>query len=430
MPGGAAIGLWYALYNLLLGIAALVCLPFWLAVRVFRGRYRGQFRERAGLLPNGSFERFGTQPAIWVHAASAGETASAAPLVRRLKSAAPDTPFLFTVTSRYGKEMARRQLGEVVDAIAFSPLDLPWFCDRFLDRVQPMLYLMVETDLWPNLVRHAKRRGSRVAIASGHAGAGTFPRPFWRAVFSHVDRFWMQSPTDAQNIVRRGADPARVEAAGNLKFDSIGGFVPEPERAALRDEFGMPEGKPVFVAGSVLTEDEGPVLDAICRLRADGLDLHAIVAPRRQERYEAVVQACRDRGLEFARRSEGGHAPLLILDTMGELARTYNLAGAAYVGGGLTPEVGLHNLIEPLVCGAPVLFGPHHGKAWRIAAEFLRLGAGIEVKDGASLLESLTRVLTDPASRRRLDDAGRELLELHQGATARIEQRIREWMAQ
>ena len=429
MPSGPAIGLWYVLYNLLLWIGALVCLPFWLLARFARGRYRGQFRERMGLLPSEVTARFGGRRAFWIHAASAGETASAAPLVRRLKRAYPEVPFLFTVTSRYGKEMAQRQLGEVVDGICFSPLDLEFFCNRFLDRLQPSLYLMVETDLWPNLVRGARRRGALVAVASGHAGSGSFPRPFWRAVFSFVDHFWMQSPRDAQNIIRRGADPSSVEAVGNLKFDGTGGLVAPRDLPSLREDLGIPADRPVLVAGSVLAEDEGPVLDAIAALRGEGIDLHAIVAPRRQERYELVVDACRRRGLACARRSEGGHAPLLILDTMGELASTYNVADAAYVGGGLTQDVGLHNLIEPLVCGAPVLFGPHHGKAWRVAAEILRLDAGIEIRDGGDLLVQLRRVLTDPAERERLDRAGRELLDLHQGAAARIEERIRGGLA-
>ena len=337
-------------------------------------------------------------------------------------------PFLFTVTSRYGKEMAQRQLGETVDSIAFSPLDLPIFNRRFVDLVQPRLYLMVETDLWPNLVRMAKRRGAAVAVASGHAGRGTLPRSFWRAVFTHVDRFWMQSETDAANIVRRGAMPDRVEATGNFKFDGAGGRVPAGERGAVRAEFGMPADGPVLVAGSVLADDEGPVLDASSALRSEGLHLSAIVAPRRQERVPHVVEACRSRGLDAVRRTEGGAAPVLILDTMGELARTYNVAAAAYVGGGLTPEVGLHNLIEPLVCGAPVLFGPHHGKAWRIAAEIERLDAGVEIPDGDGLLDALRTVLTDAGEHRRLVDAGAHLLDLHQGATARVAERIEEWL--
>jgi len=429
MPAGPAIRFWYALYNLLLWFGVLVCAPFWVVVRLVRGRYRGQFRERMGILSPEIRRCFGDRPAIWIHAASAGETASAVPLVRMLKAAHPDVPFLFTVTSRYGKEMAQRQLGETVEAIAFSPLDLPVFDRRFLDLVQPRLYLMVETDLWPNLVRMAKRRGARVAVASGHAGQGTLPRSFWRAVFTHVDRFWMQSETDAVNIVRRGAASDCVEATGNFKFDSVGGKAPADQRDQVREEFGMPEGCPVLVAGSVLAEDEGPVLDAIAALRKEGLDLCAIVAPRRQERVSPVVDACAARGLEAVRRTQGGRAPILILDTMGELARSYNLASVAYVGGGLTPEVGLHNLIEPLVCGAPVLFGPHHGKAWRIAAEIQRLDAGLEIEDGAALLPALRLVLTDPVEHRRLVDAGTRLLELHQGATARVADRIERWLA-
>jgi 3-deoxy-D-manno-octulosonic-acid transferase len=426
MPGAAGVRLWYAFYNVILHVGVLVCLPFWLFVRLVRGRYRGQFLERMAILPPEVREKFGARPAVWIHAASAGETASAAPLVVALREHFPGHPFLFTFTSRYGKDMATRRLGEVVDAICFSPLDLPMFCRRFLDLVRPRLYVMVETDLWPNLVRAAKRRGAAVAIASGHAGPRSLPRPFWRAVLGHVDLLLMQTEADAQNIRRRGAPPDRVHVMGNLKFDSSAGRLAPGEIAAWREELGLREGAPVFVAGSTLAEDEGPVLEAIAALRAEGLDLSAIVAPRRQERVADVRKRCEACGLEAALRTEGGGAPVLILDTMGELARCYNVAQVAYVGGGLTPDVGLHNLLEPLVCGAPVLFGPHRGKARRIAEEVLRAGAGVEVGGGAALLSTLRALLTDAGQHAGLVERGQAMLADHEGAARRQADRIRE----
>ncbi|MHC4133375.1 MAG: 3-deoxy-D-manno-octulosonic acid transferase [Planctomycetota bacterium] len=426
MPGAAGVCLWYALYNVVLHVGVLVCLPFWLFVRMVRGRYRGQFLERMALLSPQMREKFGERPAVWIHAASAGETASAAPLVVALREHFPGHPILFTFTSRYGKEMAARRLGEVVDGICFSPLDLPLFCRRFLDLVRPRLYVMVETDLWPNLVRRAKRRGAAVAIASGHAGPRSFPRPFWRAVLGHVDLLLMQTEADATNIRKRGAPAGRVHVMGNLKFDSSAGRVAGKEIPAWREELGLPEGAPVFVAGSTLAEDEGPVLEAIAALRFDGLDLHAIVAPRRQERVAEVMKGCEARGLEAVLRTAGGGAPVLILDTMGELARSYNVASVAYVGGGLTPDVGLHNLLEPLVCGAPVLFGPHRGKARRIAEEVLRAGAGVEVASGAALLDTLRALLKDAGQHAGLVQRGQAMLAGHEGAARRQADRIRE----
>ena len=426
MPGAAGVRLWYALYNVVLHLGVLVCLPFWLFVRLVHGRYRGQFLERMAILPSEIRDRFGARPAVWIHAASAGETASAAPLVAALREHLPDYPILFTFTSRYGKEMATRRLGDVADGICFSPLDLPLFCRRFLDLIRPRLYVMVETDLWPNLVRHAKRRGAAVAVASGHAGPRSFPRPFWRAVLAHVDLLLMQTEVDARNIRERGAPASRVHVMGNLKFDSSGGRLGDDAVTAWRADLGLPAAAPVFVAGSTLAEDEGPVLEAIAALRRGGLDLHAIVAPRRQERVAEVMKRCEAHDLRAILRTAGGRAPVLILDTMGELARCYNVASAAYVGGGLTPDVGLHNLLEPLVCGAPVLFGPHRGKARRIAEEGLRAGAGLEVSDGPALLETLRVLLTDAGRHARLVERGKAMLAGHEGAAQRQADRIRE----
>ncbi|MEM8883527.1 MAG: glycosyltransferase N-terminal domain-containing protein [Planctomycetota bacterium] len=417
--------LWYSLYNLLLYVGVVVCLPFWLVVRFVRGRYRGQFKERMGVLSDEVLARFGERPALWVHAASAGETASAVPLVRALKAQWPDRPLLFTVTSRYGKEMAGRQLADLADAICFSPLDLPFFCRRYLNAARPFLYVMVETDIWPNILRKAQRRGIPCVLASGYASPRNFPRSFWRAVFTHIDLFLMQTGEDAKNIVARGAVADRVSVAGNMKFDSTAGAVPADEIPALREDFGIPEGVPVFVAGSTLHEDEAPMLDAIATVRGEGVDLHAILAPRRQEHVAEVVRGLEERGLPWVRRTEGGRAPILVLDTMGELARTYNLASVAYVGGGFTPDVGLHNLIEPLVCGCPVLFGPHRGKAARVAQEILRTGAGREVADGAALLGAMREILTDPARAAQLVEAGHVLLADNQGAAERQAEKIR-----
>jgi 3-deoxy-D-manno-octulosonic-acid transferase len=416
--------LWYASYNLLLHAGVLACLPFWLVVRFVRGRYRGQFRERMGILDPAVRTRFGGKPALWVHAASAGETASAAPLLRALKERWPGHPVLFTVTSRYGKEMAERRLEGVADAVCFSPLDLPFFCRRYLDAVRPFVYVMVETDIWPNLLRKAQKRRVPCFLASGYASARSFPRSFWRAVFTHIDLFCMQTDVDARNIVARGAPADRVVVGGNLKFDGSGRALPASELPGLREDFGIEEGPPVFVAGSTLVEDEGPVLDAIAALRGEGLDLRAIVAPRRQDRVPEVMRGLAERGLDATLRTDGGRAPVLVLDTMGELAITYNLASVAYIGGGFTPDVGLHNLIEPLVCGVPVLFGPHRGKAARVAHEVLRLGAGVELAGGPALLEALRRVLTDEEAARRVAAAGEEVLKLNQGAAGRQADRI------
>ncbi len=434
----ASGGPWYWIYNFALHVAALCCLPFWLFVRFFKGRYRGQFRERMGILSESVTAPFGQTPALWVHAASAGESAAATPLVRALRAAFPDRPILFTVTSRYGKAMAERRLQGVADAICFSPLDLPYFCRRFLDRIQPDLYVMVETDLWPNLVRQIKQRGGRVVLASGHAGPKSFPRSFWRAVLRHVDLLLMQTETDAAHIRQRGAPAARVEVTGNLKFDGSGDPVPAGDVPALRAEFGVGDG-PVLVAGSTLPEDEGPVLDAVVLARTGSV--RAIVAPRRVERVVELERLCAERNLTCARRTERTATQpgvsvkedtpidVLILDTMGELARSYNVASVAYVGGGFTPEVGLHNLIEPLVCGVPVLFGPHRGKARKVATELVERGAGVEVADGAALPGAVWRALHDEPHRTALAAASAAVLAKHRGAAARQAVRIREFLA-
>jgi len=424
MRVSGATAAWYLVYNIVLHVGALLCLPFWLFARLVGGRYRGQFAERMGILPAEVVARFGGSGAVWVHAASAGETSSAVPLLRDLRARDPARPMLFTVTSRYGKEMAQRRLGDLVDAICFSPLDLPWFCRRFLRRVKPAVYLMIETDLWPNLVRLARRGGAVVAVASGHAGPRSFPRPFWRAVFRNVDRFWMQSAVDAANLVARGADPARVEPVGNMKFDAATAAAPAEGPEAVAREFGFDPARPLLVAGSVLAEDEGPVLDAIVTLRSGGIHLLALLAPRRQERVAAVLAACAERGLDAVRRTDGRPGALVVLDTMGELARAYRAASVAYVGGGWTPDVGLHNLLEPLVCGVPVLFGPHHGKASRIAAEIVREGAGIEVADGGAFAEALRALIAGPERRAAIVRAGEGLLTRHHGAAARVLARL------
>ncbi|MFQ5767556.1 MAG: 3-deoxy-D-manno-octulosonic acid transferase [Acidobacteriota bacterium] len=415
--------LWAGLYTVLLEAGQTAVAPLGLAYRL-AGRELGNLNRRRGVLPASTLSRLNGRRAIWVHAASAGETAAAFPLVCRLQDALPDHPVLFTVTSPYGLAMARRQMGERVAGIHYAPLDLPRYCRRLLRQVRPLLYLVVENDVWPNMVRMVKEQGGKVIVASGQAGPRTFPREFWRATFRHVDRFLMQTDGDARNIVSRGALPSRVEVMGNLKMEGRVPPLAGGERRCMEEEFGFPAGASILVAGSVQKEDEVPVLEAVARLRQEGIDLRAVVAPRRLDRVAAIEQRCVSLHLASVRRTAGGRAPVVILDSMGELARVYGLARVAYVGGGFTRPGGLHNLAEPLALGVPVLYGPFHGQVTRLAGEVLKEGAGLEIRKKAALAPALGRVLRREKLRGQMAAAAEALMAPHRGASTRYLQAI------
>jgi 3-deoxy-D-manno-octulosonic-acid transferase len=417
----------HVFYTLAIVLLALVLSP-WFAYQAVRYRkYIGSLAERMGYLPV-SFNLDGDE-SIWIHAVSVGEALTARALIADLKARYPGLRLFLSTTTLTGQQVARTRL-QGVDAVFFFPFDLPPFVQRTLRLVRPRLFIMMETEIWPNLLRACRRRGIRTLLVNGRISSRSYPRyrlarGFFRGVLADVDRFCMQSDESARRIVDIGADPGRVVVTGSLKFESLEspGAVAGRGAGRVLRFFRMSPARPVLIAASTMKGEETAVLGAFATIRRAHPTAMLIVAPRRPERFGEAEALARAEGLRVVRRTELAvdaepRADVVILDTIGELAHLFQVATVVFVGGSLIDHGG-HNILEPAVHGKPIVFGPHMQNFAEIAGTFLAHQAAVEVRDAAELTDTLLRLVGDSVERARLGAAARALVEANRGAKPR-----------
>jgi 3-deoxy-D-manno-octulosonic-acid transferase len=428
----------YSLYSLLVLIVAMVASPWFIYQALRYKKYVGNFGQRMGYLPV-SFNMDGDE-SIWVHAVSVGEVLTARPLISELKRRYPNLRMFLSTTTMAGQQLARRSVQDV-DAVFYFPFDLGFVVRRTLDLVRPKLFIMMETEIWPNLLRECRARGIKSAVVNGRLSARSYPRyrmirPMMRRVLDHIDRFLVQSEESARRFIDLGADPARVVVTGSLKFDSLESSSTAPAgapaarsvrggvEARARDRvlryFRVPASRPVIVAGSTMKGEEIVVLRAFRRVRSTAPNALLVLAPRHPERFGEAEQLARQEGWKVSKRSDLAidaepRVDVVVLDTIGELATIYQIATVVFVGGSLAATGG-HNVLEPAVFGKPIVFGPHMENFFEIAEAFVSNGAGVQLADDTQLEEAFVLLMGDPVRRARLGAAARALVEANRGA--------------
>ena len=415
----------YVLYSFLTLAGFLVVSPYFLYQAVRYKKYIGSLRQRLGFLPI-SFNIDGEE-SIWIHAVSVGETLTARALAGELKARYPRLRLFLSTTTMAGQQVARHSL-QNVDGVFYFPFDWTFIVRRTLTLVKPRVFVMMETEIWPNLLRECRKRGVKTVLINGRISSRSYPRyrlirPFFRGVLADVDRFCMQSEESVRRLIDLGADPSRITMTGSLKFDSL--ELPsatshgKPRERVLRF-FRTSPNRQVVVAGSTLRGEEGPVLRAFARVKKASPSALAILAPRQPERFGEVERLARDAGFVTIRRTElpidaEPRADVVVLDSIGELAQIYQLATAVFVGGSLVDHGG-HNILEPAIFGKAIIFGPHMQNFKEIADTFLANGAAVQVQSDRELEEALLGFLSDPVRRARLGAAARALVEANRGA--------------
>jgi 3-deoxy-D-manno-octulosonic-acid transferase len=416
----------YLLYSLITLAAFVVLSPYFAYQALRYNKYIGNIRQRLGYLPV-SLNLDGDD-SIWVHAVSVGEVLAARALIGELRRTYPPLRLFLSTTTLTGQQLARRSVGEV-DGVFYFPFDWTFTVRRTLNRVNPRLFVMIETEIWPNLLRECRRRGVRTVLVNGRISYKSFPRyrlvrPFFRRVLEHIDRFCVQGDEAARRLVELGADPHRITVTGSLKFDALD-VAPPPGRGRQRvlRFFRISPNRPVLVAGSTLKGEETAVIRAFNLLRTRGGNPLLVIAARQPERFDEVERLCRQEGLSTIRRTElpidaEPRADAVILDTIGELAELYQIGTIVFVGGSLVPGGG-HNILEPAVFGRPIVFGPHMENFAEIADAFLANGAAVQVRSVRELDEAVVGLNGDPVRRARLGAAARALVEANRGAKDR-----------
>jgi len=438
--------MWYFLYNLVL----VAISPIILAILVATKRCRPGLPQRLGLDEGffGLFRLFGAagpnkpnQPVIWVHAVSLGEVMAVAPLVRELHRRHPDHRFLVSTVTETGREAVEQRLADVAEH-RYAPLDFYWVVNKVIPRWQPSLYIFVETELWPNLLRALRRRGVPTVLVNGRLSTRSYARQQWEPVRSFyrtmlrmVSLYLMQSDRDVERIVSLGADAQLVRRTGNIKFDQP---MPEPSGSGIsRADLGVGGHEQLLVAGSTHPGEEEAIVDAYRLIVAACPSAVLLLAPRHIERVGQVEAMIRERGMLVQRRSsvhkEGAiprHGPrVIILDTRGELASVYREGAVAFVGGTLVP-VGGHNLLEPAVWAKPVLFGPYTDNCAEIAELLSQGGGGVRVTDMETLAQQVIRVLNNPVDCEHMGQSAQHVIRQNQGALQRTLDAIEAVLAQ
>ena len=436
----------YFLYSLATLVALVALSPYFAYQALRHNKYIGSIRQRLGSLPV-SLNLDG-DASIWVHAVSVGEVLAARTILADLRRAYPRLRLFLSTTTLTGQQLARRSVGDV-DGVFYFPFDWAFSVRRTLDRVRPRLFVMIETEIWPNLLRECRRRGVRTVLVNGRISYRSFPRyrlirPFFRRVLDDVDRFCVQGDEAARRLEQLGADPGRITVTGSVKFDALD-VAPPPGRGRQRvlRFFRFSPNRPVLVAGSTLRGEETAVIRAFNLLRhrvaqrpdepAQGGGRSAtadrpgspllVIAARQPERFDEVERLCRQEGLSTVRRTElpidaEPRADAVVLDTIGELAELYQIGTVVFVGGSLVPGGG-HNILEPAVFGKPIVFGPHMENFAEIADAFLANGAARQVRSARELDEAIVGLMGDPVRRAQLGAAARALVEANRGAKDR-----------
>jgi 3-deoxy-D-manno-octulosonic-acid transferase len=451
----------YFFYRILTAIGMLALAPYYALRGWRRGEPARTLRERFGLLDadlaaraeacaKQAAEAGDCRPgAIWIHAVSVGEVLAAGPLVVALKKRFPSRCVFVSTTTETGQRLARERLTQA-DGIFYFPLDWVVAVRRAMRTVRPALAIVMETEIWPNFLREARRVGVPVIFVNARISTRSFARfkrwewligPFFARAMRDADLFLAQTPEDAARLVAMGAPSnegdERVQVTGNLKYDA------EPPRAGklcewLAAEIERQERWPVLVAGSVVAEEEQAVLAAYDVVQRKWRHALLILAPRKPDRFDAAAAIAAAGGWNVVRRSRldllpgrtsefasklDESADVLVLDSIGELAALYGLADAAFVGGSLVPSGG-HNILEPAFFGKPPVFGPSMENFRDMAAQFVSAQAGVRVNSGEHLGRVWVQLIENDALRKKTGEAARALAERNRGATARVIERI------
>ena len=422
------------LYSFLIRCAV----PFAYVLILWRG-----LRDRSywqGLGERLGFGKTISAPGIWLHAVSLGEMSAAAPLLSALRTRHPNLPLLVTTATPAGRARARALLGAGAD-IRFLPYDTPGAVRRFLARTRPRGAVIMETELWPNLLRECERRGVPVLLASARLSMKSVSRyrcfgNLFSGVFSKNLFVAAQTAADAERFRAIGSLGGQTQVVGNVKFDLQLDPGIENTGRMLRDSYGAAgasygAARFVWIAGSTHPGEEEQVLDAHAVLQASDPNALLVLVPRHKDRFAGVADLLARRGVVFARRSVTQVLPqgtqVLLADTLGELPALYASADVAFVGGSLV-AIGGHNLLEPAALGLPVLTGPSYFNSLEIAQLLLARGAALQVMNGQDLAAQLKRLLGRPAECRRIGAIGREIVAANRGSALRLLALIEPWL--
>jgi 3-deoxy-D-manno-octulosonic-acid transferase len=390
----------------------------WRSVR--NPAYARRWLERFGLCT-----RVVEDNLIWLHSVSAGETIAAVPLIRRMQTRHPQLAFVVTTMTPTGSERVNALLGNSVYHM-YAPYDLPGMVNRFLDRTRPKMLVIIDTELWPNIISQCHRRNISVLLVNGRLSARSAKgyrriAGLTQGMLDRMTHVATQSESQGRRFMSLGLSQEKLTVTGSIKFDLDIPEDLERRQAVLRGKIGP--DRLVFIAASTHEGEEEIILDAYEKICQTFPHLLLIIVPRHPERFDGVFRLCLNHGLQVVRHSEGGgcntDTKVLLADSMGELLYFYSISHIAFVGGSLVP-IGGHNMMEAAVFGLPIIMGPHRFDVHDISRGFVEAGALEEVVDSSDVINAVARLSGDERLRDAMGKSAQGVMRANKGALNKV----------
>ncbi|MDH3347965.1 MAG: 3-deoxy-D-manno-octulosonic acid transferase [Desulfobulbaceae bacterium] len=411
-------------YNFLQFLAFIPAILFAFISSSLHHKYQGRILSRLGLSKNIILSPNNDDDlVIWIHALSVGEVTSAVPLVRCIYESRPDITVIFSATTSAGRRIANKCIAPYVTEVIDGPLDFLFTIKRYIHAIRPSLFVLVETDFWPNWLNILHLHGIPTMLVNGRISekswkAYTRLRLFFKSMFRTFTLISMQTKEDSNKMIKLGVEPNRIAILGNLKYDTALYLQSIPEKITItRNELGIRKDNQIWICGSTHEGEESIIFDAFNKIRTQLPNLLLILAPRNIERSFDISNMAQSYGLSTAFRSKNDTLltnNLLLVDTIGELVHLYKFADIAFVGGSLVPQGG-HNPLEPAAYKVPVVFGPHMEDFREISNELKHHGGAITVQGVDELAAIVTRFLQDKEFHNHASSAAAQLIKDNAG---------------
>lgn len=404
------------LYNLFLfSVVFPISLLFYLS-----NKRRKEMKERLGIVPDYILKNLQNKKCIWMHAASVGEVLSLIPIIKLLNNKVSNYEIIVSTMTKSARNVIKNRIPEIKNYI-YIPLDVSICVKKAVNTIKPDVFLMSETEIWPNLLFELKRNGAKILLINGRISKKSFKlyklvKNTFKKVLMNIDCFNMSSEEDSSRIMELGADKNKIKILGHSKFDIN---IKKEVLDKINKDFEFIKGKKVIIAGSTHEGEEEIILEVYEKLITEIQNIFLIIAPRHLERLNNVEQLLITRGIKFIKRSEllvDSHFQVILLDTVGELSFIYSLATVSFVGGSLV-NIGGHNVIEPAFFEKPVLFGQYTQNFRDITKALMDSGGGIEIKTKEELYSNIKKLLSSDEECRKIGELAKKTIEEYKGGT-------------
>ncbi|MBN2190496.1 MAG: 3-deoxy-D-manno-octulosonic acid transferase [Candidatus Aureabacteria bacterium] len=425
-----------AIYNIIFHIGFLFMLPVFLFRMLYLNKYRAGLPQRFGFYPQEVRRKLRGDKTIWIHSVSVGEVIAAQPLIALLKSRYPESDFVVSTTTNTGNQVAQKYAGSN-DTVIYYPIDFPWAVKRAVQAVNPKLFIMLETELWPNMIRTMGINNVPVFLVNGRVSDNSYgwyrkAVPVLKVVFKYISAFIMQAELDAERVTSLGASPEKVSYAGSLKYESAIGDEPEADEImGMASDLGIQAGDTVIIGGSTHEREEEMLIKAFGKAKKECVSAKLILAPRHPERFSRVIALVKESGFVYSTRKkirefnseERKKREIIVLDTIGELKKVYNLGNIVFIGKSMFGRGG-QNILEPAAAGKTIIAGPHMENFRDIMTQFINAKACVIVNNEIEFEEKLVSLCRDKAVSKEFGRRAKNLVVANCGAASRIADKI------